>query len=97
MVAAVGGQMPAIAARERPGEAEAAGPRSASLPLLLLLESLLVRQCWERRRRPLAAAEGEAVILPALEGVVERTKEAEEVVLAVTTAQQTTVAVVLGR
>lgn len=89
--------MPAIAARERSGEAEAAEPRLASLLLLLPLESLLVRQCWERLHRPLGEAEGEAVILPALEGVVGRTKEAEEAVLAVITAQQRTVAVVLGR
>lgn len=93
----MGGQTPAIAARERSGEAEAAEPKLASLLLLLPLESLLVRQCLERLRRPLGAAEGEVVILPALEEVVGRTKEAEEVVLAVTTAQQRTGAVVLGR
>lgn len=96
-VAVVGDQTPAIAAKGRWGEVAVAEPRSASLPLLLPLESLLGRQCWERRPRPLAVAAGEAVILPAPEVDVERMKEVEEAVLAVMTARQTRVAAVLGR
>lgn len=96
-VAAVGDQTPAIAAKGRWGEVAVAEPRSASLPLLLPLESLLGRRCWERRRRPLAVAAGEAAILPEPGVDVERMKEAEGVVLAVTTVPQMTVAAVLGR
>lgn len=96
-VAAVGDQRPAIAAKGRWGVVAVAEPRSASLPLSLPLESLLGRQCWERRRRPLAVAAGEAAILPAPGVDVERMKEAEGVVLAVTTVPQMTVAAVLGR
>lgn len=97
VVAAVGVRPPAIAVRERSGEAAAVELRSASLPPLLPLESLPARRCWERRPRPLAAAEGEAVIVLAPEVVGERMKEAEGVVLAVMTVRQTTVAAVLAR
>lgn len=97
VVAAVGDQTPAIVARGRPGEAAVAEPRSASLPPLLPLESLLARRYWERCRRSLAAAEGEAVIVLAPEVVEERMKEAEGVVLAVMTVRQTTVAAALAR
>lgn len=88
--------MPEIAARERPGEVVGEAPRLASLHQSLLLESLLVRRCWERRRRPLAAVEAEVVILPGPEVVEERTKEVEGVELAVMTARQTRAAAVLG-
>ena len=97
VAAAVVGQTPAIAAKERSGEAAAGGLRSGSLALLLPREWLLVRRCWGRRHWRLAAEEGEAVILPALEVVLERRKEAEGAVLAVTTARQTMVVAVPGR
>lgn len=93
----MGDQTPAIAAKGRWGVVAVAEPRSASLPLLLPLESLLGRRCWERRRRPLAVVAGEAAILPAPGVDVERMKEAEGVVLAVRTVLQMTVAAVLGR
>lgn len=93
----MGDRTPAIAVRERSGEAAAAEPRSVSLPPLLPLESLLARRYWERRRRPLGAAEGEAVIELAPEVAGERMKEAEGVVLAVMTVRQTMVAAVLAR
>lgn len=96
VVAAVGDQMPVIAARERSEEVGAAELRSGSSPLLLPLESLLARRYWGRQRRP-RAEEAEAAILPAPEVVLERMKEAEGVVLAARTVRQKTVAVVLGR
>lgn len=51
VVAEVGDLTPAIAAREHSGEVAAAEPRSASLPPLLPLESLLARRYWERHHR----------------------------------------------
>lgn len=95
--AAAAGQTPAIAAKERSGEAVAEELRSGSLPLLLPHEWLLVRRYWERWHRRLVAGEGAAVILPAPEAVLERMKEVEGAVRVVTTVRQTMVAAVLGR
>jgi hypothetical protein len=87
-VAVVVDQTQGIAAKGRSAEVVGEGPRLASLPPLLLLESLLARRCWVRRRRLLEAGEAGAVILPAPGVVEERMKEVEEGVLVATTARQ---------